>query len=199
MVAWGGSTRCRAFRLGCRAPSIGASSCLRIPRGFGGTERAARVRLPESFPARCGQLRRDAERAIPIHAIPPACFEKTVESRRGALVEGGGSCSLRRLSPSCRCLILHLDHGSHPHSSNRACGFPALGFRSRSCLRSREAALPHLQAFQIVDLPQPLVRELHELPRTSPCASDAATGTAACSRVRRQRRGPDSPLPEAMH
>ena len=78
-------------------------------------------------------------------------------------VEGVAVC--RRLSPSCRCLILHLDHVSSPRSSNRACGFPALGSHSRSCLRSREAALPHFQAFQAVALPQPLVRKAHELPR----------------------------------
>ena len=173
MVAWGGSTRCRPFRLGCRAPSIGASACLRKSsrvRGHEAPERAARVRLPESFSARCGHLRSHAECAIPIHAIPPACFEKTVESRRGALVEGGGSCSLLRLSRSCRRLILHLEHDSSPRSSNPACGFPAPGSGTRSCLRSREAALPHLQAFQAVAPPQPLVREAHELPRTSPCA-----------------------------
>ena len=114
-----------------------------------------------------------------------------VESRRGALVEGGGNCSLRRLSPSWRCLILHIDHVSSPRSSNPACGFPALGFRSRSCLRSREAALPHTQACQAVALPQPLVPEAHA-PCTSPCASD----TAACSRARRQRRRPDSAAPD---
>ena len=119
----------------------------------------------------------------------------TVESRRGALVEGGASCRLGRLSPSCRCLILHLDHVSSPRSSNPACGFPALGFRSRSCLRSREAALPHLQAFQAVALPQPLVREAHELPRTSPRASDTGTGAAACVCVDSGVR-PDSPAPD---
>ena len=193
MVAWGGSTRCRAFRLGCRAPSIGASSCLRKTSGVRGhraPERAARVRLPESFPAHCGQLRRHAECTIPIHAILPVCFEKTVESRRGALVEGGWNSGFRRLSPSCWCLVLHLDRGSSPCASNPACRLPALGFRSRSCLRSREAALPHLQAFQTVALPRPLIREPHELHPTSPCASDTATGTAACSRARRQRRRP---------
>ena len=51
-----------------------------------------------------------------------------------------GIAVLRRLSPSCRCLILHLDHVSSPRSSNPACGFPALGSRSRSCSRPREAA-----------------------------------------------------------
>ena len=51
-----------------------------------------------------------------------------------------GIAVLRRLSPSCRCLILHLDHVSSPRSSHPACGFPALGSRSRSCSRPREAA-----------------------------------------------------------
>ena len=45
-------------------------------RGHRAPEQAARVPLPGSFPARCGQLRRRAEPAIPIHAIPPARFEK---------------------------------------------------------------------------------------------------------------------------
>ena len=63
-----------------------------------------------------------------------------VESRRGALVEGGGISGFRRLSPQCRCLSLHLDHVSSPRSSNPACGFPALGSHSRSCSRPRQAA-----------------------------------------------------------
>ena len=32
-----------------------------------------------------------------------------------------------------------LDYVSSPRSSNRTCGFPASGFRTRSCLRSRKA------------------------------------------------------------
>ena len=44
----------RPFRLGCGAPSIGASSCLRKPSGGGGAEGAARVALPESLPAGSG-------------------------------------------------------------------------------------------------------------------------------------------------
>ena len=40
-----------------------------------------------------------------------------------------------------------------------------LGSRSRSCLRSQEAALPHPQAFQTVVPPRPAVREAHDLPR----------------------------------
>ena len=89
---------------------------------------------------------------------------RAVESRRGALVEGGVSSCRRRLSPQCRCLSLHLDRVSSLRSSNRACGFPALGSRSRSCLRSREAALQHAQAYQAVVRPQPLVREAHVFP-----------------------------------
>ena len=118
------------------------------PRGFGATERAARVRLLGSFPARCGQLRRRAECTILIDAIPPARFEKTVESRRGALVEGGGNSCFRRPSPSCWCLVLHLDRVSSPCASNPACGFPTRGSHLRSCLRSLEAPLPQLEAFQ---------------------------------------------------
>ena len=39
------------------------------------------------------------------------------------------------------------------------------GSRSRSCPRSREATLPHLQACQAVVHPQPLLREAHVVPR----------------------------------
>ena len=63
-----------------------------------------------------------------------------VGSRRGALVEGGGSSCFRRLSSQRRCLSLHLDHVTSPRSSNPACGFPALGSRSRSRARTCEAA-----------------------------------------------------------
>ena len=61
-------------------------------------------------------------------------------SRRGELVEGGGSRCCRGLSPKWQCLSLHPDHVSSPRSSNPACGFPALGSHSRSCARTREAA-----------------------------------------------------------
>ena len=102
----------------------------------------------------------------PIREVTSASARRgQVEARRGALVEGGGSGRFRRLSPQCRCLSLHLDGVSSPRSSNRACGFPALDSRSRSCLRPREAALPRFQAFQAVALPQPLVRKAHDLPR----------------------------------
>lgn len=88
-----------------------------------------------------------------------------VESRRSAHAEGGGSSGSRRLSSSCRCLSLPLDPVASPRSSKPACGFPASGNRSRSSLRSRETALPQLQAFSIVVLPQSPIREAHGLPR----------------------------------
>ena len=55
-----------------------------------------------------------------------------VESRRGAVVVGSGSCRCRRLSPDCRCLIPIRDSVSTSRSSNRTGGFPASGSRTRS-------------------------------------------------------------------
>ena len=63
-----------------------------------------------------------------------------VESRRGAPVERWREHGFRRPAPSHLCLALHFDYVSSPRSSNPACGFPALGSRSRSCARPREAA-----------------------------------------------------------
>ena len=50
---------------------------------------------------------------------------------KGVAVAGGFRIS--------RCLSLHHSHVSSPRSSNRACGFPAPGSRTRSCLRPRKA------------------------------------------------------------
>ena len=46
----------------------------------------------------------------------------------------------RRPVPSHLCFALHFGYVSSPRSSNPAYGFPALGPRSRSCARLREAA-----------------------------------------------------------
>ena len=70
----------------------------------------------------------------------------------------------QRLSPLCQLLGVHLDSVSALRPSNRGCGSPARGSRSRSCLRSREATLPLTQTYQAVVHPQPLPREAHGLP-----------------------------------
>ncbi len=98
-----------------------------------------------------------------MHHETVACISY-VESRRGALVERGGSGCFRRLSPQCRCLSFHLDYVSSPRSSNPTCEFPALGSRSRSP-RPRQAGRPPLPAHEAHVLPQALVRVAHVLPR----------------------------------
>ena len=95
---------------------------------------------------------RDSQ-SIPIHAQEPEILRILnwpVESRRGALVEGGGSSCCRRLSPQCRCLSLHLDHVSSPRSSNqravcqidslRSCGFDGPGAALRNDSRTDPSA-----------------------------------------------------------
>ena len=52
----------------------------------------------------------------------------------------------------------------HPRSSIRTCGFPASGWRARSCLRPREASGLRHQAGEAVGIPQLLVRKAHMLP-----------------------------------
>ena len=117
----------------------------------------------------------------------------SVESRRCALVGGVGNSCFRWLSPSFWCPVLHLDHGSSLCSSSPAYGFSALGSHSRSSLRSSEAALPHLQAFQTVVPPQLFVREaqvfpvLHLVLPTQPLAQPLA---------RRWPRRSGSPAPD---
>jgi len=64
-------------------------------------------------------------------------IDRVVESRRGALVGGGGIRGCRRLSPRCRCLDSHVDHISFPHSSNPACRVPALGSDDLTSLSGR--------------------------------------------------------------
>ena len=49
-------------------------------------------------------------------------------------------------------------------SSNRACGFPAHGSRTRSCLRARKAHGPPRQVNEAVVASQPLRRKTHEFP-----------------------------------
>ena len=56
------------------------------------------------------------------------------------------------------------DYVSSPRSSNRTCGFPASGFRTRSCLRTRKAHGRSRQAHEAVFAMLPLVREVHSLP-----------------------------------
>ena len=53
---------------------------------------------------------------------------------------------------------------STPRSSNPAGGFPALGSRTRSCLRPRKAGRARSKASQPVVLPQARVREAHVFP-----------------------------------
>ena len=59
-----------------------------------------------------------------------------------------------------------LDYVSSPRSSNRTCGFPASGFRTRSCLRSRRALGRVRQASEAVFVVQPFIREPHEFSGT---------------------------------
>ena len=57
---------------------------------------------------------------------------------------------------------------SSPRSSNRTCGFPASGFRTRSCLRARKAhGRPRQEKKAVVNV-QPLFREAHILPAFRP-------------------------------
>ena len=55
-----------------------------------------------------------------------------------------------------------LGHVSSPRSSNRACGFPAHGSRTRSCLRPRKAARSRSKASEAHVIEQPLVREAQQ-------------------------------------
>ena len=116
---------------------------------------AARAGLRGSVPA--------APAAAPPGSMRPA---RSSQCGRGALVEGRWNSCCRRLSPQCRHLNPHLDHISSPRTSNRACGFPALGSRSRSCLRPCMADCPPLQAREPYVLPPALVQIAHVLPRT---------------------------------
>ena len=64
-------------------------------------------------------------------------------------------------------------HGcvSSPRSSNRTCGFPASGFRTRSCLRARNGYGFPRQSDEAVFILQPHVGELHQYPRLRPVLS----------------------------
>ena len=84
-----------------------------------------------------------------------------VESRAGAPVLGSGGLSVAfapGLSPA------PLTAFPVPRSSNRACGFPAPGFPSRSCLRPRKALGLRRKTGEAVYSPQPIIREAHILP-----------------------------------
>ena len=52
-----------------------------------------------------------------------------------------------------------------PCSSNRTCGFPASGFRTRSCIRPRKVTCLQPKAGKAVVMPQFAVREAHVPPR----------------------------------
>ena len=86
-----------------------------------------------------------------------------VESGAGAVTVGYGGCSVAfapGLSPSP--LVPFPD----PRSSNRTCGLPASGFRTRSCLRARKGhGLPR-ETQEAVICAQPLLGESHESPRS---------------------------------
>ena len=56
-----------------------------------------------------------------------------------------------------------------PRPSNPACGFPALGSRSKSCIRPRKPDRPTPQARELHGLPQALVRAAHEFPDFAFC------------------------------
>ena len=75
--------------------------------------------------------------------------------RMGVAVPGG----FRR----CRCLTPRRGSVSSRRSSNRTCGFPASGSRTRSCLRPRKARRAHGKAGEPVLLPESLVRKSHIL------------------------------------
>ena len=64
----------------------------------------------------------------------------------------------------CRCLTPRHGSVSSRRSSNRTCGFPASGSRTRSCLRPRKARRSRCKARETVVGPQSLVREAHRLP-----------------------------------
>ena len=85
-----------------------------------------------------------------------------VESGADAVTVGYGGCSVAfapGLSPSP--LVPFPD----PRSSNRTCGFPASGFRTRSCLRARKGhGLPR-ETQEAVICAQPLFGVSHESPR----------------------------------
>ena len=64
----------------------------------------------------------------------------------------------------CRCLSPCHDSVSSRRSANPTCGFPALGSRTRSCLRPRKAGRSRTEASELVVFPQLHVRESHVLP-----------------------------------
>ena len=136
--------------------------------------------------------------------------ESSVEATTGAVAVGGdgGSC-FRPLSPGAGASPPCRDSVSSRRSSNRMCGFPASGSRTRSCLRPRKARRALRKAREPVLLPESLVREAHILPgprlvlTTEPLAQpsripaeDEATpvDVAEQRRNRRPLRGP-LPLP----
>ena len=103
---------------GCRAAGRTCAAALGVR--LHGRERAPAMAVPVRHP----DLAVEAVESLGVDAL---AIDRAVESRRGALVEGGGIRSCRRLSPRCRCLDPHVDNVSFPHSSIPACGGPALG------------------------------------------------------------------------
>ena len=73
-------------------------------------------------------------------------------------VESGTGRAYGRVRWRFRCFRVGPQSGSHghvssPRSSNRACGFPAHGSRTRSCLRPREADRSRSKVSEPVFLP----------------------------------------------
>ena len=97
----------------------------------------------------------------------------------------------RRLS-QYRCLAPRHRSVSSRRSSNRTCGSPASGSRTRSCLRPRKARRSHRKTSQAPFIPQPPVREAHISPLV-PCACDTATDAAAGS----HNPAAEAPVPQA--
>ena len=103
-----------------------------------------------------------AVQQVPWRSPVTISTEWPVESGAGAVTVGYGGCSVAfapGLSPSP--LVPFPD----PRSSNRTCGFPASGFRTRSCLRARKGhGLPR-ETQEAVICAQPLFGVSHESPR----------------------------------
>ena len=82
-----------------------------------------------------------------------------------------------------------------PRSSNPACSFPALGSRSKSCIRPRKPDRPPTQARALHALPQVLVQAAHEFPDFALCfrRCHRRSGLLVCSSP--PLRSGSAPLP----
>ena len=93
---------------------------------------------------RDGYLEDDDEVAVshgPMEVGYPVLCEAMVNIRRSRVEDWRASLRVRWLFRRFRSGPQSGSHGhvSSPRSSNRTCGFPASGFRTRSCLRARKA------------------------------------------------------------